>query len=505
MIYMVPHCIGTEKIVDDTAPRLPVHNPADGVMIGEVGVASVVLCNQAVLKAQDAFAQWSETTPSKRMQVLFNFRDIMVRQRTALAEIVTREHGKTLADAKGSIARGIELIEFHCGLLNQVQGKWTSDVSRDIDCATMRQPLGVCAGASPFNFPVMVPLWMMIPAIAYGNTFILKPSEQAPSAATELLKYLLQAGLPEGVVNVLQGDKTTVEHLLRHKDICAFTAVASTPVAESIYQTAIQQGKRCMTFGGAKNHAVVMPDAHLEETAKALVGAAFGSAGERCMAISVAVVVTDTLADALISHLTPLVQSIRVDSGICDACDMGPLISVKHRARVLKLIQEGVDSGANLIVDGRQFTHPEYPKGYYLGPCLFDAVTEEMSIYQEEIFGPVLLIQRVRSFEEALALVNRNVYGNGAAIFTSAGYYAREFSRLVTVGMVGVNVPIPVPVVSHPFGGWKRSSFGDNGMHGEESIHFYTKLKTMTSKWTHDESNSEAKIFSMPTHQGDVS
>lgn len=509
MTYTVPHCIGKQKIIDPHARRLPVHNPADGQLIGEICIATHALCDEAVLKAEEAFQQWSQTTPSKRMQILFNFREILIKERAILAETVTREHGKTIEDAKGSISRGIELVEFHCGLLNQVQGAWTANVSQHIDCATIRQPLGVCAGASPFNFPVMVPLWMMIPAIAYGNTFILKPSEQTPSATNQLLEYLLQAGLPEGVVNIIHGDKTTVDYLLKHPKICAFTAVASTPVAQCIYETAIQQGKRSMTFGGAKNHAVIMPDANLEETAKALVGAAFGSAGERCMAISVAVAVTDSLADALIARLVPLIEAIRVDSGAQASCDMGPLISAKHRLRVLTLIEEGVKAGAKLVVDGRGFRHPTSPQGFYLGPSLFDNVAEEMSIYQEEIFGPVLLIKRVQSFEEALAVVNHNSYGNGTAIFTDSGYYAHEFSRRVSVGMVGVNVPIPVPIASHPFGGWKRSSFGDNGMHGTESIHFYTKLKTITSRWIEHQSASQKEdasgLFNMPTHQGEAS
>ncbi len=508
-LYTVPHCIDDQRQFDAQMPHLKLYNPATGESIGVVGIAGASLCDQAIQSAQKAFLTWSQTTPSKRMQVLFRLREILLQHRDDLVSTVTREHGKTEEDARGSIARGIELIEFHCGLLSQSQGVWTPNVSQQIDCATMRQPLGVCAGASPFNFPVMVPLWMMIPAIAYGNTFILKPSEQTPSAANQLLDYFLQAGLPPGVLNIVHGDKTTVDYLLAHKGIAAFTAVASTPVAESIYQRATEKGKRCMTFGGAKNHAVVMPDASLEETAKALIGAAFGSAGERCMAISVAVVVGDAFADALVSELSARIKNIRVDAGFIAHADMGPLISAKHRERVLKLINEGVASGATLCVDGRGFTHPDYPNGFYLGPCLFDNVTESMSIYQEEIFGPVLLIRRVDSFEEALALVNQNPYGNGTAIFTETGYYAREFAHRVNVGMVGVNIPIPVPIASHPFGGWKRSSFGDNAMHGSEGLHFYTKLKTITTRWTADAASSSQlkrteNLFSMPTHQGDA-
>ena len=364
---------------------------------------------------------------------------------------------------------------------------------------TTCEPLGVCAGVSPFNFPVMVPVWMMIPAIAAGNTFILKPSEQAPSAPNYLVDLLKQAGLPAGVVQVLHGDKSTVDHLLKHPGISAFTAVASTPVAEHIYKQATEHGKRAHTFGGAKNHAVIMPDADLDQTAHALMGAAFGSAGERCMAISAVVVVGEATADRLIERIKPMIQSMKIDAGDVVGCEMGPLISDAHRERVLQAITEGVDEGADLVLDGRLFTHPEYPNGYFVGPSLFDHVTDDMRVYQREIFGPVLVVLRVKNFDEALALVNRNLYGNGTAIFTRSGYYAREYSRRVQVGMVGINVPIPVPIATHPFGGWKRSAFGDTGMHGAESIHFYTRKKTVTARWPMDGA-PEAHAFAMPTH-----
>lgn len=496
MIYTVPHLLGKEPLVDTTTSVIPIYNPAHGEEQGQLYVASELICNQAIERAQQAFVNWSEISPSKRIQVFFKFRNLLEKFQNDLAKSVTQEHGKTLEDAKGSILRGIELVEFHCGLLGQLQGSWSNNVSSHIDCFTFRQPLGVCAGISPFNFPVMVPLWMMIPAIACGNTFILKPSEQAPSAPNRLVEWLYEAGLPDNVVHCLHGDKTTVDYLLNHPKIAAITAVASTPVAESIYQKAIQQGKRCMTFGGAKNHCMVMPDADMQDAARAIVGAAYGSAGERCMAIS-AVVAVENAADELIDALIPLIKAIRVDCGENVSCDMGPLISSKHRQKVLQLIDEGVQAGADLRIDGRGFKHAQYPQGYYLGPSLFDRVTEDMSIYQQEIFGPVLVVLRVKSFEEALSLVNRNAYGNGTAIFTSQGYYAREYTRRVQVGMVGVNIPIPVPIASHPFGGWKRSAFGDNAMHGTEGIHFYTKLKTITSKWTKQDL---ANQFSMPTH-----
>jgi malonate-semialdehyde dehydrogenase (acetylating)/methylmalonate-semialdehyde dehydrogenase len=349
----------------------------------------------------------------------------------------------------------------------------------------------------------MVPVWMMIPAIAAGNTFILKPSEQAPSAPNYLVDLLRQAGLPSGVVQVVHGDKSTVEYLLRDPGISAFTAVASTPVAEHIYTQATEQGKRAHTFGGAKNHAVIMPDANLEQTAHALIGAAFGSAGERCMAISAVVVVGEATADSLLDIMMPMIRNIKIDAGDVPGCEMGPLISEAHRERVVQAITDGVDEGADLVLDGRSFIHPKYPQGYFVGPSLFDRVTADMSVYQREIFGPVLVVLRVKSFDEALALVNRNLYGNGTAIFTRSGYYAREYSRRVQVGMVGVNVPIPVPIATHPFGGWKRSAFGHTGMHGAESMHFYTRRKTVTARWPVDGAH-EGHAFAMPAHRDDA-
>ncbi|HVT63047.1 MAG TPA: CoA-acylating methylmalonate-semialdehyde dehydrogenase, partial [Legionellaceae bacterium] len=441
---------------------------------------------------------WANTTPGKRVQILFQFRHLLIQNQLKIAQLVTREQGKTLEDAKGSIARAIELIEFHCGLLTQLQGTFSANVSDHIDCYTFRQPLGICAGISPFNFPVMVPIWMMIPAIACGNTFILKPSEQDPSASVCLVELLQQAGLPPGVVNILHGDKTTVDCLLKQPDIVAITAVASTPVAEAIYHSAVHAGKRAHTFGGAKNHAVIMPDADFALSAKALTGAAFGSAGERCMAISVVVAVGENTADALLKELIPLIRSIVIDAGDNPEADLGPLISAPHRQRVLEMVAKGVTEGAQLLVDGRTFTHPNHQQGFYLGPCLFDLVTETMSIYQEEIFGPVLVIIRVPDLEAAIALVNRNQYGNGTAIFTQNGHHARHYSHTVQVGMVGINIPIPVPIAHHPFGGWKRSAFGDTAMHGAESIHFYTKSKTITSKWLLQ--STEQSSFVMPQH-----
>lgn len=499
MGYIVPHYIAGKAYTETNSKGHDIYNPAFGEVIGRVNFASIETCNKAIAVAKEAWPSWSQTPPIKRASILFKFRDLLEKYQLDLARLVTQEHGKTLDDAKGSVARGIELVEFHCGLMSQLQGTFSANVANRIDCHTLRQPLGVCAGISPFNFPVMVPIWMIIPAIACGNTFILKPSEQDPSAPILLLELLTEAALPAGVANCIQGNKATVEHLLTHPDIAAVNAVASTPVAESIYKTATAHGKRAHTFGGAKNHCVVMPDADIDQAASAITGAAFGSAGERCMALSVVVAVGDETANALISKLTPLIQAIKIDAGDVPTCDMGPLISSAHRERVLASIEQGVQEGAALVIDGRSFKHAKHHQGYFLGPCLFDHVKETMSVYQNEIFGPVLVMMRVNHFAEALDLVNRHQYGNGTAIFTREGYSAREYAERVQVGMVGINIPIPVPVASHPFGGWKRSSFGDTNMHGPESIHFYTKLKTITTKWPSSEATANA--FAMPSHR----
>lgn len=498
MGYKVPHHIGGQLVNETNTEAYPIHNPAIGETIGQVHFASKATCDKAVATAKEAGIEWSQAPAIKRARILFRFRDLLEKNQQDLARIVTREHGKTLDDAKGSIARAIEVVEFHCGLVNQLKGDYSANVANHIDCHTLRQPLGVCAGVSPFNFPVMVPIWMMIPAIACGNTFILKPSEQDPSAPIRLLELLTDAGLPAGVANCLQGNKATVEQLLAHPDIAAFTAVASTPVAQSIYTTATAYGKRAHTFGGAKNHCIVMPDADLDQAASAIVGAAYGSAGERCMAISVVVAVGNHTADALIAKMAPQIRAMRIDAGDIANTDMGPLISSAHRQKILAAIDKGVDEGAKLIIDGRTFKHPQHQQGFFIGPCLFDEVDEQMSVYQNEIFGPVLVIIRVSNFEQALALVNKHQYGNGTAIFTRDGFTAREYSQRVQVGMIGINIPIPVPIANHPFGGWKRSAFGDTNMHGEESIHFYTRRKTITSKWPITELKESA--FAMPTH-----
>lgn len=499
MPYTIPHYLGGRPVNESSSPDHLIYNPAQGEVIAQVAFASKATVEKAVAHAKEAGILWAATPAAKRAQILFKFRDLLLKNQNDLAKIVTREHGKTLEDSRGSISRAIEVVEFHCGLINQLKGSFSAEVAHHIDCYTFRQPLGVCVGVSPFNFPVMVPVWMMIPAIGCGNSFIIKPSEQDPSAVIRLLELLTDAGLPAGVANCLQGDKNTVNDLLEHPDVAAFTAVGSTAVAEYIYTTATAKGKRAHTFGSAKNHCLVMPDADMEQAAAAIVGAAYGSAGERCMALSVVVAVGNHTADALIAKMAPEIRKIRINAGDISATDMGPLISSLHRQRILDAIEQGVDEGARLIIDGRSFKHPQYPNGFFLGPCLFDEVDASMSIYLNEIFGPVLVVLRVDTFEEALHLVNAHPYGNGTAIFTRDGFYAREYSQRVQVGMVGINIPIPVPIASHPFGGWKRSAFGDTNMHGEESIHFYTKLKTVTSKWPVTEFKGNA--FSMPTHE----
>lgn len=495
MEYTIGQFINGEHILNDSAERLAILNPATTKTIGELEFATTEQVDNAVNSAKLAFETWSETPPLKRARILFKFKTLLEKHTDEIANIVTTEHGKTIEDAKGSVHRAIEVIEMNCGIAQTLKGDFSESVGRHIDTFTMRQPLGVCAGVSPFNFPVMVPTWMMVPAIACGNTFILKPSEQDPRAPIRLLELLHEAGLPEGVVNIVQGNKTVVEQLINHPDIKAMTAVASTPVARSIYETSIQQGKRAHTFGGAKNHCLVMPDANIEQAAQAISGAAFGAAGERCMALSVAVVIGDETADKLVEAVEKNMKTIKVGSGLEPDVEMGPLISETHLQKVKNYIQIGADEGATLRKDGREGTHPT--PGFFLNPTLFDNVTESMRIYQEEIFGPVLSVVRVKTFDEGLSLINRHQFGNGTAIFTHDGYAARDFAHRVEAGMVGVNIPIPVPVASHPFGGWKHSVFGDTNMHGQESLHFYTKQKTITTRWIKDEVTQSAYV--MPT------
>lgn len=493
-MYKIGQYINGEHCLDKNNSTLPIINPAYDKQIGTLEFASEQQIETAISTAEQAFPSWSSTSPLKRARILFKFKALLDEHMTELATLITNEHGKTLEDAKGSVMRCIEVVEHNCAIASHLKGDYSDSVGSNIDTYTMRQALGVCSGVSPFNFPVMVPTWMMIPAIACGNTFILKPSEQTPSATLRLVELLQEAGLPKGVVSVLNGDKHIVEKLIKDPRIQTITAVASTPVAESIYQEASKQGKRSHTFGGAKNHCIVMPDAPIDQTTKAITGAAFGAAGERCMALSVAVVVGEETADNLVNALKKEIDRIKIGSGLEPANDMGPLINKTHMNKVCHYIAAGVNEGASILVDGRNIL-PEN-LGYYVGPTLFDNVKESMSIYQEEIFGPVLCIIRVSCLEDGIALINRHQFGNGTAIFTNNGFAARQFTQEIQVGMVGINIPIPVPVAYHPFGGWKRSVFGDTNMQGDESVKFYTKLKTVTSKWV--KGKLEESSFIMP-------
>jgi malonate-semialdehyde dehydrogenase (acetylating)/methylmalonate-semialdehyde dehydrogenase len=462
-----------------------VFNPATGEVVRKVALAGADDVNRAVAAAKAAFPGWRATTPLRRGRILTRFRELMENHRDELVQLASEEHGKTLADAAGSVQRGIEVIEFAAGAPHLLKGEHAEDVGRGVDCHSLLQPVGVCAGITPFNFPVMVPLWMFPVAIACGNTFVLKPSEKVPSCSLRMAELFQEAGLPDGVLNVVPGDKEAVDALLHHPQVGAISFVGSTPVAKYIYETAARNGKRVQALGGAKNHAVVLPDADLEFAADALIGSAYGSAGERCMAIST-VVAVDEAGDALVAKLKEKAAALKVGAGDRAGIDMGPVISAAHRDRIAALIDGGVKQGAQLVLDGRGITVAGGERGFFVGPTLFDRVTPEMDIYREEIFGPVLIVLRAANLDEAIALVNRNPYGNGTAIFTRAGSAARRFENEIEVGMVGINVPIPVPMAFFSFGGWKASLFGDLHMHGMEGVWFYTRTKTVTSRWPVD-------------------
>lgn len=493
MPYNIPHFINGKEIKSDNLPQHPVYNPAKGEIIGSLGFANQAQIEMAVAAADAAFPSWSNTSLNQRARILFKFRELLETHLDELAEIITREHGKIFADAKNSVARAIELVEFYCGIPHLLKGEYSENVGRELDNYTIRQALGVCVAVSPFNFPVMVPVWMMIPAIACGNTFILKPSEKDPSAAIEIVKLLKLAGLPDGVVNVVQGDKTTVDHLIKHSKVAAVSCVGSTPVAEYIYRTAVFHGKRAHTFGGAKNHAVVMPDADAERAAHAIAAAAYGAAGERCMAISAVVAVTDSVANNLLKFLKSAIDAVKIGPGNHKDSQIGPLITREHYQRVNQYIDLGLNEGAELIVDGRNCRVPGHEQGFFMGPCLFDHVDADMRIYQDEIFGPVLVIVRAPDLNDALQLVNNHQYGNGASIFTQDGGAARHFASKVKAGMVGINVPIPVPAAYHSFGGWKRSWFGGHHMHSE-SVAFYTQSKSVSLRWPEPTSAQEESL-----------
>ena len=496
MKQTIQHFINGKHVAGNSERRSPVFNPATGDIQTEVVLADAKDTRTAIAAARTAFPGWAGTTPLRRARVLFRFRDLIEQHRSELAALITQEHGKLLSDAEGEVTRGLEVVEFACGIPHLLKGEHSENVGTGVDSWSLRQPMGVCAGITPFNFPAMVPMWMFPIALACGNTFVLKPSERAPSCPLRLAELLQEAGLPDGVFNVVNGDKQAVDVLLTDPDVAAVSFVGSTPIAEYIYQTASSHGKRVQALGGAKNHMVVMPDADLDQATNALMGAAFGSAGERCMAISVAVAVGD-VADRLVEQLTPLVRALKVGPGTDPEAEMGPVVTAEHQARIRGYIETGIAEGASLVVDGRAVEVPGHDNGFFIGGSLFDHVSAEMRIYQEEIFGPVLAIVRVPDFNTALRFINEHEYGNGTAIFTRDGGAARTFSHAVQVGMVGINVPIPVPMAYHSFGGWKRSLFGNLNMHGPDGVRFYTRLKTITARWPDE--RTERTEFVMPT------
>jgi len=479
----IGHLVAGERVAGTSGRTGPIYDPALGERSGAVALADAAEVDRAVAAARAALPAWAATPPIRRARVMFAFKDLIERHTDELARLVTAEHGKTLADAEGALARGLEVVEFACGIPQLLKGEFSAEVGAGVDLASFRQPVGVCVGITPFNFPEMIPLWMAPLALACGNTFVLKPSEKDPSAPLRLVELAHAAGVPPGVLNVINGDKEAVDALLTHPDVAAVSFVGATKTAEYIYTTACAHGKRCQALGGAKNHMVVMPDADLEQASDALVGAGYGSAGERCMAVSVAVAVGDEVGDALVDQLAPRVRRLKIGPGTDPDVEMGPLVTAEHLERVKGYVDRGVAEGAKLVVDGRDFRMQGYEQGYFIGGCLFDEVTPEMRIYREEIFGPVLSVVRVPDYDAAVKLVNDHEYGNGTAIFTRDGDAARTFTQDVQVGMVGVNVPIPVPVAYHSFGGWKRSLFGDHHVHGMEGVRFYTRQKAVSARW----------------------
>ena len=482
-IPTLEHFIGGERVAGASNRFGDIYNPATGRVQARVPFATAGEVGAAIRAAKEAFPAWAATPPSQRARILFRYRDLVEAHRDELAHLCAAEHGKTLDDARGSVTRGIEIVEFACGIPQLLKGELNENVASSVDSFNMRQPLGVCAGITPFNFPAMVPMWMYPIALACGNTFVLKPSEKDPSCGLRLAELAVEAGVPPGVLNVVNGDKEAVDALLTHEDVAAVSFVGSTPIAEYVHRTATAAGKRVQALGGAKNHLVVMPDADMDQVTDALVGSAYGSAGERCMAVAVAVAVGDEVADDLIARLAPRVESLKIGAFDAEGVEMGPLVTREHRDKVAGYVDTGVDEGATLVVDGRQATVEGHEDGFFIGGCIFDNVKPDMRIYKEEIFGPVLSVVRANDYEEAVGLVNDHELGNGAAIFTRDGDAARDFTHRVRIGMVGVNVPIPVPTAYHSFGGWKRSLFGDHHMHGPEGVRFFTRMKTVTSRW----------------------
>ena len=479
---LIEHYIGGKIVTGSSSRKGKVFNPATGTQESEVLLASKSDLDLAVQKAKQSFESWSNTPPLQRARIIFKYKELIEKNSDLLTKLIVSEHGKVYEDAKGSLTRGLEVVEFACGIPQMLKGEFTENVGTNIDSWSIRQPLGVCAGITPFNFPAMVPMWMFPMAIACGNTFILKPSEKDPSCSLKLAQLFSEAGLPDGVLNVVNGDKEVVDAILENKDIAAVSFVGSTPIAKYIYENCAKNEKRVQALGGAKNHCVVMPDCDLDQAVNGLMGAAYGSAGERCMAQSVAVAVGN-VGDKLVEQLAKKVEALKVGPGMDKSSEMGPLVTKEHLEKVKGYVDLGVQEGAKLVVDGRDIKLQGYEEGYYIGGCLFDNVKKEMRIYKEEIFGPVLSVVRAKDFDEAINLINDHEFGNGTSVYTRDGDTGRTFANKIKVGMVGINIPIPVPVAFHSFGGWKRSLFGDQHMHGPEGVRFYTKLKTITSRW----------------------
>jgi malonate-semialdehyde dehydrogenase (acetylating)/methylmalonate-semialdehyde dehydrogenase len=494
---ILPLWINGKHINSKSTRFAEVMNPASGEAIRQVPLASTADVESAIAAAKAAFPGWRDTTPLRRSRILSKFKELLETHKGELAQLASEEHGKTLEDAAGSVQRGIEVVEFAIGAPHLLKGEHAENVGRGVDCHSLLQPVGVCAGITPFNFPAMVPMWMFPISLACGNTFVLKPSEKVPSCSLRMAELLQEAGLPDGVFNVVPGDKEAVDSLLTHPDVRAISFVGSTPIAKYIYETAARHGKRVQALGGAKNHAIVLPDAELDFTADAIMGAAYGSAGERCMAISTVVAVGE-VADVIVAKLKQRAEKLVVGPGNKKGVDMGPVISAQHRDKIVGYIDSGVAQGAKLVTDGRGIKVSGHEKGYYVGPTLFDNVTTGMTIYKEEIFGPVLIVLRVNTLDEAITMINNNPYANGTAIFTSSGAAARRFQNEIEVGMVGINVPVPVPMAFFSFGGWKASLFGDLHMHGMEGVYFYTRTKAITSRWP-EVAERSASTLNMPT------
>ena len=493
----IENYIGGKIVVGNSGKYLPVDDPSTGEIISEVILSDKKDFDNILDSSTKAFEEWSQVTPLKRSRVMSKYKELIEKDLENIAKLVSLEHGKTLDDAKGSVTRGLEVVEFACGIPHLLKGEYSQNVGTSIDSWSIRQPLGVTAGITPFNFPAMVPMWMYPISIACGNSFILKPSERDPSCSLKLAELFSEAGLPDGVFNVLNGNKISVDMLLDDERVQSISFVGSTPVAKYIYERAAQKRKRVQALGGAKNHLIVMPDANLDQAVDGIMGAAFGSAGERCMAVSVAVAVGD-IADKLVENISNKAESLIVAPWTDNSSQMGPVISKEHKEKIENYISSGVSEGANLVLDGRNFKIQGYENGYFVGPTLFDNVKKHMKIYKEEIFGPVLSVVRAKNYDEALQLVNDHAFGNGTSIYTSDGEISRNFTTNCQIGMVGVNVPIPVPMAFHSFGGWKQSLFGDHAMHGIEGVRFYTKLKTVTSRWP--KSIQTGPEFKMPTN-----